>query len=258
MQDSTLSERIAGLYGALDWREETGILHVAAVALEPARVIAIGPGAPASPTDRFVLGFARARADAIVTTGAILRAEPELVHCYAEETQANASFARWRERILDKPTAPALVVLSASGDIASDHPALAAAELGMIWTTHEGRARLGKPRVAGLSIETSGKRDESLRANLVAALERTRSILNAQTILIEAGPTTSSALYPDSDPGDGIDELLLSHFGGTLEASAIGPAFVTQARIAARFGDPRSARQIDEASGAWRFERYRR
>ena len=75
-----VDRRVAALYGEVDWRGARGVLQVAAVADRAWVAIAIGPAAPSSATDRFVLGFARARSDAIVTTGAILRAEPDLVH----------------------------------------------------------------------------------------------------------------------------------------------------------------------------------
>lgn len=272
MQDSEISERIEFLYGAVDWRNSTGILHVAAIAGEPPRAIAIGPSSPASVTDRFVLGFARARADVIVTTGAILRAEPELIHCYAEDEKANAAFARWRGRVLGTSGPPALVLLSASGAFPLDHPALAAAERGLVWTTSEGHARLGRSRVARLAVEAPKERGESLAASVLSAIERARSVLQARTVLIEAGPTTSSTLYPgldelDEGGGDGgvasatetcrIDELLLSRFAGKLEEAAVGPPFIAEARITARFGRPVSAQESEEASGPWRFERYR-
>jgi len=164
MQDSELSRRIEALYGLVDWQNETGILHVAAVAGEPPCAIAIGPSSPASPMDRFVLGFARARADVILTTGAILRAEPELVHCYAEQALADAAFASWRRRVLGRAGPPALVVLSASGIIPDDHPALAAVERGFLWTTPEGQLRLAGASIAGLVVEAATEGAGSHRA----------------------------------------------------------------------------------------------
>ncbi|MCP4908064.1 MAG: hypothetical protein GY910_24090 [bacterium] len=264
MRDSAHSQRIEELFGIVEWRRATGLLHVAAIAGSPPRAIAIGPDAPASPTDRFVLGFARARADAIVTTGAILRAEPDLVHCYAEEVEENATFARWRSRVLGKSGPPALIVLSASGAFATDHPALAAVEDIIVWTTSEGRARLAEGGATALLIEASAACGECLRTSVHAAIERVRSCLNAGTILIEAGPTISSTLYPDPRGDDShrvaarwIDELLLSRFEAELEPRASGPVFVPKVRVTARFGGALSATRIDEASGPWSFERYR-
>ena len=122
-----VEERIARLYGDdVDWCTATGRLHVAAIHAASERVLAIGPAAPPSETDRFVLGLARARADVIVTTGSILRAEPELVHRFAETPQADAAFAAWRRSVLGRADPPRLLVLSASGDLPKAHPAFAA------------------------------------------------------------------------------------------------------------------------------------
>ena len=60
-----------------------GVLHVAAVWETPDgryRTLRVGEGAIRSASDAVVLSAARARADAIVTTGRILRDEPELMH----------------------------------------------------------------------------------------------------------------------------------------------------------------------------------
>ncbi len=269
MQTSALSERIETLYGVVDWRSATGLLHVAAIAGSPACAIAIGSSAPTSPTDRFVLGLARARADAIVTTGAILRAEPELVHRYAEDEEGQVALARWRERVLGKHASPGVVVLSESGDFPIEHPALVAARAGLVWTTPAGRVRLGGQNVARLSIEGPEEPGEPLRASVLRAIARARELLGARTVLVEAGPTVSRTLYPtpatsspgnnrvDRVEGEWIDELLLSRFAGDLKAPAVGPPFVPQARISARFGRANSVRHIEEASGAWSFERHR-
>jgi hypothetical protein len=58
--------------------------------------------------------------------------------------------------------------------------------------------------------------------------------------------------------GPGVDELILSRFGGRLDPRAIGPRFIAQEQIDALFSQPLSEVRVEEASGPWRFERYRR
>ena len=279
-----LSRRIHSLYGEVDWTRAKGVLHVAAVHGRPAVVIALGPSAPASPVDRFVLGLARARADAIVTSGSILRSEPDLVHRYAESDAQQAVFASWRRDVLGRHEPPSLVVLSGSGEFPTDHPALAAARGGFVWTSPEGRDRIGSALHGALSVEVPDCAEGSLAESVRRALEHARAVQGAQTILIEAGPTIAATLYPSAtldpvatpraedrpcadlarpeagrasgDPAQ-VDELLLSRFEGELDAEAVGPAFVSEERIAERLGPARTTVSVRESSGPWRFERYR-
>ena len=70
MERRSVAERVARLYSSdVDWRSASGRVHVAAIHHASGCALAIGPSAPRSASDRFVLGFARARADVIVTTG---------------------------------------------------------------------------------------------------------------------------------------------------------------------------------------------
>ena len=265
MNDSELSARIEALYGNTDWADRTGILHVAAVGGEPVCAIAIGPQAPKSPMDRFVLGFARSRADAILTSGAILRAEPDLVHRYSDSVAESEVLARWRQRVLGKRKPPALLVLSRSGDFPAGHRALAAVDRGFIWTSAEGGKRLDRSSAPGLSIEIPDAEPASMYESVSWAVERARSVLQARTILIEAGPTISSSLYRDPPSGGeadagavfcAVDELLLSRFEGSLDAAAVGPEFIAETRLKARFRVPYTVKESVEPSGRWRFERY--
>jgi riboflavin biosynthesis pyrimidine reductase len=257
-----IDHRIASLYGECDWRAATGVLHVAAIEAASRAVIAIGPLAPHSATDRFVLGFARARADILVTTGAILRAEPHLTHRYSDDPRVESEFREWRARVIGRPAPPSLIVLSRSGDLPRSHSALAAAVSGFVWTSPAGRERLG-PAVGRLSVES---RNDS--NGLADALVAARARCPFETALIEAGPRTTSALYEsDADFPDEVasceaqvvrvEELLLSRFEGRLAPEAIGPQFVSEAALASRFRRPPTSTRVVEPSGSWRFERYR-
>jgi hypothetical protein len=260
-----IDRRAAALYGEVEWREARGVLHVAAIVESIWSVIAIGPGAPASRWDRFALGLARARADVVVTTGAVLRAEPALVHRFAELPREDAAFAEWRRCRLGRSRRPSLVVLSHSGRFPVEHPALRAAVGGFVWTSAEGRARLG-PRIGALETLVGAEQ------GVVAAVEHALAEPGRETLLVEAGPRAARALYPDAGVGgarrdvaaaDGaspqrVDELLLSCFEGPAAQEAIGPDFVARESIGSAFADPPSAVRLVESGGSWRFLRYRR
>ena len=65
-----LEDEVGVLHVASAWRDETGRLFA----------LRIGPDTPSSATDGFALALARARCDAILSTGKILRDEPGLRH----------------------------------------------------------------------------------------------------------------------------------------------------------------------------------
>ena len=246
MDAQGVGERLEGLYGRVDWRSARGRLHVAAIHGPTHRVIAIGPAAPPSATDRFVLGFARARANVIVTTGAILRSEPELNHRFSEDVSEDEALQEWRASVLGLETLPRLLVLSASGDLPFDHPALEEGA-GWVWTTPEGRARIGanRPGFEVVSGPASGAAE---------ALDFVAEDPSNHTLLVEAGPSTSGGLYASRS---GLQELLLSSYLGPLKGAASGPLFVDSPRVESTLGPARSARVCRERSGSWRFERFR-
>ncbi len=264
-----LRDRIEALYGRVDWRAAVGVLHVAAIHAESERVIALGPAAPRSPLDRLVLGLARARADVIVTTGAILRAEPALVHRYADDDADEAAFRAWRADTLGRFEPPRLVVMSQSGDIPLDHPALVEGRPAFVWTSADGRAQLADRAVRQRASDRARRVDLATELPSIAAagpsqtglggaIARVRARIEAETISVEAGPSASAALYVERlGASAGVDELLLSRFEGALAPSAIGPAFVSSDARRRVFGAPVSGVRIEEPSGPWRFERYR-
>lgn len=275
----------------VDWRRATGVIHVAAISAPTRRAIAIGPGAPTSANDRRVLGFARARADAIVTSGAILRAEPGLVHRYAEDPDESASWANWRRRVLGRSEPAAVVVVTRSGDVPVAHPVFAGAARVIVWTTAAGRRRLAQ---TGLSADWGiASADGSAADFLGAAIRGLRDDRGAQTIVLETGPRSTQGLYarsPATPSGARVDELLLSVHCGVDCPTVPGPPFAESDGIADSLateppdagslagdsfegaergrdrrsigrgsGPGRATRRIvDEPSGLWLFERYRR
>jgi riboflavin biosynthesis pyrimidine reductase len=232
------------MYGA-NLAPATGLVHVAAVwQAAPDRLvtIAIGEDAPASAHDFFALQAARARADAIITTGRILRAEPALTH----DLQGSAApgLTAWRRERLGKQQPPILLVLTSGRDLPMHHPALHATSTPLLFTSHAAAARLPDTPIHVLS---------SNAPDLRAAIAHLRAC-GCRTILVEAGPSTASALY---QPPVAVDELLLSVFHGALPARAQAGDFVSPARIRACL--PRASTALaDQPSDSWQFLRFLR
>ncbi len=220
-----------------------GILHVTSVwrgqggALPTLR---IGPDTPKSETDRFVLGLARARCDAIVTTGRILRDEPGVRHRLPD------ALADWRARYRGLAAAPVSVVLTGRLDLDPSHPLLQEAARVLVVTTAT-RAPALQARVANDRIEVVGRADASLRDTL-DFLQRERGLAS---ICVEAGPSSTRSLYADPLR---VDELMLSVFEGERMAPGVaGNAFAD---------DKLLARQLDRVhtwrEAGWTFERLLR
>jgi len=259
-ESDEIDERLTALYGEVDWRAAKGVVQVAAIAAQDRAVIIPGPAAPASETDRFVLAAARARADAIVTTGAILRSEPDVRHDPAEDPSENQAFLGWRRDRLAKSLEPMIVVLSASGDVSVEHRAIRAAASGFVWTTSDGAARLRSrngERLANLDV-VEGDPDLD---GVLGAIRRLVAFPGVETVLVEAGPNASAPLYARAQlPGSEEfgHELLLSRYEGELAEAAVGPRFISSTTIAKRFEAPPHEARIEDSSGEWTILRYRR
>jgi len=222
-----------------------GVVHVTAVGRVADRglaVIRICPEAPTSETDAFSLAVARARADAIVTTGSILRAEAAVSHDPGPELRA------WRRESLGKDASPTLAILTRGG-IPPGHPALAGARV-LVGTTRTSAAELG-PAIASETTEVVGLADSSLRGLIDELVRR-----GHRDICVEAGPSTSAGLY---DAPLAVDELMLSIFEETpLQDTLVAGRFPDEATLRARFGPATSEMAWLEESGRWRFRRFTR
>jgi riboflavin biosynthesis pyrimidine reductase len=214
--------------------EPAGVAHVAAVWARgdgEYATLRVGEGAPQSESDAIVLSGARARADAIVTTGRILRDEPDLVHASIAGSEVTEALVRWRRALgLDAP--PWIAVLTGSGELPHDHPAIAAAARSILFTGAEGAERLraapGLPARAEI-VEC----EAPSAARLIAHLRDERG---AQSILVEAGARTSATLYEGAGL---VDELWLSICCAADLASeqVVGP-FVERRAIESTLGAP--------------------
>ena len=234
-------------------RSAAGVLHVTAVGRTEdggLEVIAIGPGAPPSATDFFLLNLCRVRADAIVTTGRILRSEPGVHHGPQGAGDEPEMLAAFRREVLGKETPPRSVVLTSGTNVDLSHPIFHGARPALVVTGPAGAAAL-RARATTAELEIAELPVPGLRAAI--ALLRRRG---CETICIEAGPATSLDLY--REPLE-IDELVLS----TWEERTLPPDL-----RAGRFpGEPELDAALPrrgpvalrvEQSGRWTFARRRR
>jgi len=239
--------RVRALYGCRV--EEVAVLHVAALWQRPGgdlHVLRIGEQSPRSDTDDFTLSLARARADAIVTTGRILRLEPRLTHELLGPTGLQADLREWRAQRLGRSEPARSAVLSSGRELDLDHPLLRAAGRPLILTSPAAVARLsGAARPRG--IELLGLEPLDLRASLAALQAR-----GARCISIEAGPRSALQLY---EAPLAVDELMLSVYEEPdLPPAAQGAPFLAPERIAQLLPHVSAPTR----SGGWRFERRTR
>ncbi len=238
---------IAEQYGSRDdLQGPAGVLHVTSVWTGPGgRLITlnIGPTTPKSDWDFFALNLARARADAIVVTGRILRHEPDLAYSLAGP--AALGLRRWRVEHLGKLDPPTLAILTSGRDFDPRHPALHGWARPVLYTTPQGAARMGTVEMDVVTHDAP-------------SLHRTIGDLRrrgAGTVSLEAGPSTTAALYDDVI---GVDELMLSRFEGEhLPEGIEGGVLMTEAFLEAKLEPlcPSVVRQ--ERSGPWSFGRFR-
>jgi riboflavin biosynthesis pyrimidine reductase len=251
-----VAERVRRLYGDETLSDPAGVIHVAAVGREPDGglvVLKINQSTPRSAHDRFALDLARARADVIVTTGAILRAEPGLRYELASD-RAEALHT-WRMDQLGRPTPPLVVVLTGREDIDVDHPTLHGWAQPWIFTNVDcAKALHGRlPKHVGLAGVPS--------PDLETLIDWARRRFDARSITIEAGPSTTRPLYDPQREGDGqglVDELMLSVFEGNIPSAARGGPFASERTLEHLFTRRHEGEVVHEESGPWRFVRLLR
>jgi riboflavin biosynthesis pyrimidine reductase len=156
--------------------------------------------AAASEADRFVMGLLRACADAVLVGAGTLSAAPRTrwtaEHAYPPAEELYARLRRQR----DRPPQPTLAVLSGSGSIDAEHPALAGRTL--ILTSGPGAARLGRRLPRSATIVPIGCTPSLEPAAAVQALRAG----GHELILCEGGPTVLGSLLAARF----VDELFLT------------------------------------------------
>jgi riboflavin biosynthesis pyrimidine reductase len=140
-----------------------------------------------SEADRFVMGLLRACADVVLVGAGTLRAEPD--HRWTPEfvyPQANHDYTSLRAA-LGLPPEPGLAVLTSSGDLDPETPALRGAT---VFTTPRGARRLERRgAIPATVLEIGGEG----HLDLGAVIKELRS-RGMKTILSEGGPTVIGQL----------------------------------------------------------------
>lgn len=239
-----------------DTHENMGLLHVTAVWKDESagyRTLNLTPEIPKSEYDRFVLNLSRARADAIFTTGKILRSEPDLSHDFLGPPVLRRAFGDWRRLTLAKERPPLSVILTSGHALTRYHPIFEGPTRPMIFTSPDGRSRL-ETWARTAQVEVIGVDQPSARAALSYLLKER----GAETISIEAGPSTALPLYaPGSTPP--IDELLLSvYLNDRIAESVCGAPFLDAAELDRTFPYHTEPCVVSEPSGPWQFHRFTR
>ena len=237
---------LEALWGHRTLPRDAGVLHVVATWVDDAirRVIRITPESPKSDTDFFLLNLARARADVIVTTGRILREEPELRYTLPQAWAG--PMLRWRAEAMQRSEPPELLVLTSGQDLDFAHPAFHGWARPHV-VTSDVAARALAP-TAPPHVDVTGLMSTDLRHVLTWARRR-----GGNTISVEAGPSTAGDLY---QPPIAVDELWLSEFLEPCLAPHLrGPGLFPGDPAAGSFVAASRAARNTERSGRWRFSR---
>ncbi|MEM8959944.1 MAG: dihydrofolate reductase family protein [Acidobacteriota bacterium] len=237
---------IERLYGA---QLGEGVVHVTAVWRDPAsglRTLAINEATPKSRHDLFVLDLARARSDALLTTGKILRDEPEMTHDL--QSPAADALHSWRRQKHGKHQQPLTVVLTRGDGLDLDHPAFRGWTRPLVFTSLEARDALAEEASLG-GIEVVGVAEPNART-AIDYLKRERG---CRAITVEAGPSTNVPLYDDPAA---IDELMLSVYEGeSLDTAAQGDLFLDPERLKKLFPWRSAGYRAQSLDGPWSFLR---
>ena len=214
---------------------------------EPLTTININEHSPKSDLDFLVLHMARARADAIVITGKILRDEPNLRYDLRADPRWGNALLSWRERRWDLCDPPWLLILTGSGDIDFEHPVFHGWGNPLVFTSDRTASR----KLAAAPCPVVADEAPDIRG-AIRHLQLTRE---CTCISVEAGPTTARELY--QRPAI-VDELLLSvYLAPALDDLAKGDPLVTLSEVRSFFRAETSATHKD-GEQRWSFYRLRR
>jgi riboflavin biosynthesis pyrimidine reductase len=138
--------------------------------------------------DRFLMGLLRACADAVVLGAGTLRATPGHLWTPAHVFPSLATEFTALRSALGRSAEPALVVLTASGDLDFSHPAIARGAI--VMTTSAGAKKIGDRLPASCDLAVMGK-GKSLDIGKAMAELRDRGF---DVLLSEAGPHVTGQL----------------------------------------------------------------
>jgi riboflavin biosynthesis pyrimidine reductase len=206
---------------------------------------------PKSRYDAFCLSLMRARCDAIVTSGKILRDEPSLTHEVHGPERLRHALMAWRREWCGKAKPTETLVLTSGADIDWQHPVFHGEGGVTVFTGADAAARLaraGVPDGVRLVGRTQTGAPEAVRYLVV---ERRLS-----TVSVELGPSTARTLLA---PSGGLNEIVLSVYeGDTIPVDVRGKPLARMDELRARFPRVSSYREVREPSGRWTFWRLLR
>ncbi|MEM7586921.1 MAG: hypothetical protein AAF560_26255 [Acidobacteriota bacterium] len=234
---SRLSRR--GLLAAVQvWQGERGLY----------RILDDPAGAPACLHARLASQAARARADAILTTSAVLRRHPGLDHRLSGPS-ADA-LAEWRHHELHKPEPPVTLVLAPDDAVEGDsveleHPVFQHWTRPVILTSRQAQWQL-ESRAVDLGIEVVGADEPSPSA----AVDFLRHAFGAATIALELGGDPTLFRPPVA-----VDEVLLS-VCQTPQHS--GQPFLNALDLAQGFPHHSTPYPLQAGADVWRLQRFSR
>lgn len=253
--DLTRGEEVAAVAEDLfgDLAGLRGVVHVTAVWAAGAgelTTLAINDATPRCHHDFFALNFVRASADAIVTTGKILRSEPDLEHRLSGPRQHPSALAEYRREVLGKDNPPVTLVLTSGRDLDLEHSVLHSWTRPLVYTSLEGQWEL-ESRAADQGVEVVGREEPSIGG----AIDLLRREFGAATIAIEAGPSVSRRLY---DPL-AVDHLLLStYLASRLPAKAEGGSFLAEQQLSERLTCRSAGTTVQTDDGPWLFRHFQK
>ncbi len=229
----------------------TGVLRPAAVAPGPDdawHILRIVEATPKSATDMLVLGSSRARADAVITTGKILREEPDVTVAFPDH--ARADLEAFRRDVLGENARPLPLpfVLTSGRGFDPGHRMIRDAGGAVVVTNDDGARRLGAQGLPD-TITVVAVDEPDIREAVRVAREQ----FEVGTISIDAGPTAANALHDDPLL---VDEVFLAVYEGSLAPDLLGPPFVSRRHLARRFVPASARAAVDEPSGPWTFQRF--
>jgi riboflavin biosynthesis pyrimidine reductase len=194
----------------------------------------ISGGAPA---DRLVMALLRAAADAIVIGSGTFREHGGPWTAEKAYPPVADLILEARQMISAIGTEPALVVVTASGSLPADHPALASA---LVATTEAGARAIAEGGVACAGVIDVGPSDHVDPARMIERL-RERGY---RRILTEGGPSLMGSMLEAS----AVDELFVTISPKLLGGGTDGPPLTGEADLRKKAPDARlvSVRRADD------------
>lgn len=214
---------------------------------EPLGTILINEHSPRSDLDFLALHISRARADAIVITGKILRDEPNLSFDLRADPRWGDALLNWRERRWGLFDPPWLLILTGRGELDFDHPVFHGWARPIIFTNDRAAAR----KLAAAPCPVVADEAPDIRR----AIRHLQVARDCECVSIEAGPSTVRALYERPMI---IKELLLSvYLEPSLDERAQGAPLISLSEVRALFRTETCTVHREEGRH-WSFHRLRR